>query len=179
MGTSQVAIGNSDGFTTFWNYTNGSRLYANDIYSLGAYYYDRSGMYGLWEYELYAGYGAGGLASQNIYNQYIVELGLDDGFSWADYMAEIDAGRPVLIHVSGHTMFGYGYDVAMNEVLLHDTWIEGEQRMVWGGSYSGMDHYGVTVFEPTGGTIIPAPGAVILSSIGVGLVGWFRKRRTL
>ena len=174
MGTSQDAYGSSNGSTWFYNYGDGSRLYAWEMPGHGLA--DVSGMYGLWEYEQYAGYGLGTVNDQMIYNQYIVELGRTYGFSWADYMAEIDAGRPVMIHVAGHSMFGYGYDAQTQQVLLHNTWWAGEQSMTWGGSYYGMDHYGVTVFEPTGG-VIPEPGTFLLLGSGLLALGCFRKIR--
>jgi len=179
MGTSQDAYGNSNGMTTFWNYGDGSRLYAAEIYAAGASYYDSSGMFGMWEYFNYAGYGSGTPENYNFFNQYILGYSsATQGFSFADYMAEIDAGRVVMVHIEGHSMFGYGYDVETGEIIFHDTWNEGEHRMLWGGAYSGMDLYGVTCFTPTGGddAMVPLPGAVWLLGSGIlALVGLRKK----
>jgi len=69
------------------------------------------------------------------------------GFTFAQYKQEIDAGRPVLIQVNGHTMLGYGYDDLSSVVYLHDTWDYSDHTMVWGTSYAGLSHYGVCVVK--------------------------------
>jgi hypothetical protein len=131
-------------------------------------------MYGMWEYFVYAGYNVSrtNFWTQAIYNSQTMPL----GFTFDDYKAEIDAGRVVMLHVTGHTMFGYGYDPD-GTVYLHDTWNAGQKTMMWGGSYAGLDQWGVTGFTPeSGGSPVPEPGTFLMVSSGlVGVLGLRRK----
>ncbi|MDO9262802.1 MAG: BACON domain-containing carbohydrate-binding protein, partial [Desulfosalsimonadaceae bacterium] len=150
MGTNQSSKSNSDGSTTFWNYTDGTPLYDY----AGAEPGRRDGCHGM---KLF--FESRGYTVTSNYSQYIYGYnGNTKGFTFTQYKQEIDAGRPVLIQVNGHTMLGYGYDDLGSVVYLRDTWDYNSHSMIWGGSYSGMQHYGVAVFQPS-----PAPSNLILS----------------
>ena len=133
---------NIDGGTRFYNYTNGSPLHWNDMETYGIHIED--GGYGL---KLF--YQSRGYMVSNMYNQYIYGYGGNtNGFTYAQYCAEIDAGHPVMIHIEGHTMVGVGYDNSVTNLMyIHDTWDYNTYTMVWGGSYAGMKHYGVTIVQ--------------------------------
>jgi hypothetical protein len=89
------------------------------------------------------------------------------GFTFADYQAEINAGRPVMLHVVGHTMVGVGYEAATQTVYLHDTWDNFVHTMPWGGSYEGMAMQAVTVLRlvptlpPGAHSVTVEPGQVV------------------
>ncbi len=92
------------------------------------------------------GYTVVGNYSQKVDSQCLV-----GGFSFADYMKEIDNGYPVMIQVVGHSMVGVGYDEMSQTVYLHDAWDNNVHQMTWGTSYSGMDLQAVTVIHPSVG----------------------------
>ena len=182
MGTSQDAVENYNGATTFWYFTDGSKLhydnpgFAYPVPGKTFSYGDDSGMCGIYEYLDYSGYGT---EVVDLYNQYTDNMGYAYGFTLADYMAEIDAGRVVMVHVSGHSMFGYGYDDQNpSTIYIHDTWSAGDHTMTWGGSYSGMDMLGVSVLQLQGASApVPEPCTLALFAIAVLGAGICRVRR--
>jgi len=140
MGTNQYHNWqNTDGSTRFYYYTDGSPLYDYTGYEPGY----RDGCHGM---KLFAE--SRGYSVTTNFNQYIYGYnGNTKGFTFSDFQSEIDAGRPVLIQVTGHTMLGYGYDTIGQIIYIHNTWDYSDHSMTWGGTYEGMQHYGVTVIR--------------------------------
>jgi len=164
MGTNQAKYGNIDGGTTFFWYSNGDPLYdytgSEPIY--------RDGCHGIRLFAEARGYTVLTNFSQLIRGQ---ATDPNKGFTFGDFQAEIDAGRPLLIHVyspaiGGHTMLAYGYDTTTNAIYVHDTWDYANHQMTWGGTYSGMQHLAATVIRLQTSTPLPppAPTSPILKS---------------
>ncbi len=144
MWTSQSAFSNTDGSTSFWNYTNSATpLTCAAMQSYGCH----DGTLGRKHF-----YEARGYTVSTCYNQ-STDNRVSGGFSFTQFMAEIDAGRPVLLNLAGHSIVGVGYDSTSNLVYIHDTWDYNTHSMTWGGSYAGMILQSVSIVN------LAAPGA--------------------
>jgi outer membrane protein assembly factor BamB len=130
MKTSQSTYGNSDGATTFYYSYDPGGLSCSDLEPGGESKYD--GAYGIKQF-----YEARGYLVTDCYTQQTDNKG--GGFTFAKFMAEIDAGRPVLLHLAGHSIVGVGYDLSNNTIYINDTWDYSTHSMTWGGSYAGME----------------------------------------
>jgi len=137
MKTSQYAYGNDDGSTTFYFNATATPLTCAAMEGYGVQSED--GTYGR---KLF--YEARGYTVTDCYAQKTDNI-VSGGFSFAQYKAEINAGRPVLINLAGHTIVGVGYNDTGNTVYLHDTWDLSTYSMTWGGSYAGMAMQNVSI----------------------------------
>lgn len=138
MRTSQSNYGNSDGGTQFWNYnsTLPGPLTCDDMVDGGI---TNDGTVGRRAF-----YQAKGYTVTDCYNQKTDNN--NGGFTYAMYKAEIDAGRPVMLNLAGHTIVGVGYnDDSGNLVYIHDTWDHSVHSFTWGGSYGGMTLLSVSI----------------------------------
>ena len=79
------------------------------------------------------------------------------GFTFQDYKREIDVGRPVILHLSGHSILGIGYDDSTEPqtIFVHDTWDNNIHKMAWGGRYANSAFRAVSVIQLNGGTKYP------------------------
>ncbi len=137
MKTSQSAYSNTDGSTSFYGWNSSQILTCSAMVGYNIHNYD--GTYGRKLFYEARGYTVTDCYSQATDNKYA------GGFSFAQYKAEIDAGRPVMLNLQGHTIVGVGYDDSANTVYIHDTWDYSNHTMTWGGSYSGMQLLSVSI----------------------------------
>jgi len=156
MGTNQSTKGNADGSTLFWFYNSGAPMC--NKYSATQW----DGAYGLAKFFESRGYTVLSNCTQLIYS-----ASATSGCTFADFKAQIDAGRPALLQLDGHTVLGYGYDDP-STVYIHDTWDYSSHTMVWGTSYSGLAHWGMTTFSLA--AVTPDPCSDIISLSGGGSV---------
>jgi hypothetical protein len=108
-------------------------------------------------------YQARGYAVTDCYNQR-TDNTISGGFSFSQYKAEIDAGRPVMINLNGNTIVGVGYDSSTNTVYIHNTWDYITHSMTWGGSYYGMAMLSVSIVNLAAAPPTTTPWLMLLLS---------------
>ena len=164
LGTGQYWRGNSDLSTSNYYCTLGDLYQSNYTYTvdnttLSWRYADFK--WGLNEYLKSRGYSLDQSATKTVKTDTVS----GGTFTFADFKAEIDAGRSVLISMvsgsnSGHMVVAYGYDSASGEIIFDDTY-RADCRMSWTGGYSySNESYTIravstVVFNTTGLTELP------------------------
>lgn len=148
MKTSRSVYGNIDGATSFYTWTTSpDPLTCAEIEGSGIV---DDGAVGIRDFFWARGYQVG-----HCYNQKTDNTG--GGFTLAKYQSYINAGYPVLIHLTGHTVVGYAY--SGSTIYIRDTWSSDPNvrpTMTWGGSYDGMQMHSVSVVLPMVNQVTPS-----------------------
>lgn len=65
------------------------------------------------------------------------------------------------------------------QVTLNDPYLIGGEDLPYSGGKLGDEDYDDMMYLVDRVSPVPAPGAVLLSGLGLSLHGWLRRRRTL
>lgn len=161
---------NADGSTTLWMYNSATKL--SDYIPPEEDGTPRTALcHGLRWFAESRGYTVVENYTQRIHEDYA------GGFTFADYMAEIDAGWAPLIQIDGHTMLGVGYDTSGNTMYIHDTWGNDLDTMTWAGSYGGMSHQAMTIIHLDPADRVPEPGTLVVMLLGLACICIYSRRR--
>jgi hypothetical protein len=172
MGTSQDAYGNANGRTKFFAWADGHPMTWSDLLAFGPSVYDQDGMFGIMEYMEYRGYDRNTYLG-DLYTQQTDNMGGTYGFTLQDFKLQIDAGRPVIVHISGHTLLGIGYsDSDPNAIHVFDEWTGGQHTMLWTADSLYGDAQLVTVVR-----LIPEPSSALLVGAGLWLLSLVARKR--
>lgn len=142
MWTSWGLKHNSDGDTQFFSDEIGWQTTDYTLSEPGM----RDGAHGWRLFLNYRGYNV-----VDCYNQLILPTPVGHtntlGFTFANYTAEIDAGRPVMLLCGDHVFVGYGYNTSGSICYIRTTWDTDQStnhQMTWGGSYGDETMWAVS-----------------------------------
>jgi hypothetical protein len=161
VGCGQDSSNCMNGDTPIYFNRTGERFYYSggilDVYNYGTVV---EMVYGIDAYVEYRGYEIAWAYTQNTDNHCRENSLAATGFTFADYCAEIDAGRPVILNLYNpayeHAILGVGYDKESGSIRYYNTWDGDIHTLSWTGTLREMYIDGAYAMELA---IVPEPAA--------------------